>query len=399
LPTVTATGCDSAAGDTPPLQGLSLTGVKTRSDQIEASAERISFTGLKSPLPPSVLVSDAPPEAMTAWLSAFALDKAEIAGADVRALAGDKGHTSLRRIAIEGIGPGRVGSIALEALAVEAKDGRMQLGSAALAGVTYRPRSAKARLSAAALGMPNFDWMPGRVFFERFAIGAVTVSVPGATEVTLKDVHATMAGSIVQATAFDLQLSELAIDLSKVPPSPLGVTPADIGISSLLLNVDVKSTYDPATKIMEIPRYAFTLPKLGSLTMAASLGNLVYDESSDDPMVAMQHILAATLRRFEIRYDDDSLASRLFDFAAKQGKSDVETVRAGLIAQVEQQKALMQQSLEIAAMLDVIIAFLKEPHSLTVVLAPPNPLPLATFAKLNTTDPAEMPKLLGLTVK
>jgi len=389
----------AAAADTPPMQGLSLSGVKTRSEQIETSAERISLTGLKSPLPPVALDSAATPEAMTAWLAAFTLDKAEIAGVDVRAVAGNKEHTSLHRIAVENIGPGRVGAITLEALAVEAKDGQMKLGSATLAGVTYRPRSAKARVSAAALGLPNYDWMPGRVFFERFAVGDVTVNVPNATVVTLKDVHATMAGSIVQATAFDLQLNEFSVDLSKVPPSPLGVSPADLGISNLVVNVDVKSTYDPATKVMEIPRYAFVLPKLGSLTMAASLGDLVYDDTSDDPMVAMQRILAATLRHFEIRYDDDSLASRLFQLAAKQGKSDVETVRTGVIAQLEQQKAAMEQSPEIAAMLDVIIAFLKEPHTITVVVAPPNPLPLATFATLSKTDPSEVPKLLGLSIK
>ena len=172
-----------------------------------------------------------------------------------------------------------------------------------------------------------------------------------------------------------------------------------LGAILAVADVDVKSTYDPATKMLEVPRYAFVLPKLGSLTVSLSLGNLVYDEGTDDPLVAMQRILAAELRRFEIRYDDDSLARRLLEAAAKRGNSDVETVRSGLIDQVELQKAAMEQNPALGEMLDAVIAFLKDPHAITIALAPPKPLPLATFSQLGTMDPNDVPSLLGLSIK
>lgn len=262
----------AVAPNGPPVQGLSLAGATLHSDQAEASVKRLALTGIKSPLPPIVLDSAATPEAMLAWLAAFTLDKAEIDDADLRTLGANAGHSSFHHVALDGVAPGRIGAIALDAVAVEAKEGQAKVGSLALAGIAYRARSDKARASAALLGLPNAPWMPGRVFFERFAIGDVAVGVIGAPAVGLKDVHAAMAGTIAQATAFDLQLNEFSLDLTKLPPSPYGFDPTDLGVSRLVMNVDVKSNYDPAAKTMEVPHYAFVFPKLGSLTMALSLG-------------------------------------------------------------------------------------------------------------------------------
>jgi hypothetical protein len=403
LPTIArlrGTGTAAAPAAAPPVQSLSLVGIKSHSGRFDSTVERLSFDGLKTPLSAAMITGTAGTGDLRAWLAQLDLDKAEIVGLDLRALGDGAEHSSFRRLALEGIAPGKLGAIELEGAAFEAKDGGgFKLGSSSLAGVAYRPRSANAQVSAALLGLPNADWLPGRVFFERFALADASVAVAGGGDVTLKEIRSTMAGTIAQATGFDLQVSELSIDLTKLPPSPLGLDPADFGLSRLALDVEVKSTYDPATKMLEIPRYAFVLPKLGSLTVSLSLGNLAYDEGTDDPLVAMQRILAAELRRFEIRYDDDSLARRLLEAAAKRGNSDVETVRSGLIDQVELQKATMDQNPALGEMLDAVIAFLKDPHTITIALAPPKPLPLATFSQLGSMDPNDVPTLLGLSIK
>ncbi|HXP75439.1 MAG TPA: hypothetical protein VN823_14945 [Stellaceae bacterium] len=401
LPALARPSGAGAAGATtpaaaPPVQSLSLVGIKAHSGQFDSTVEKLSFSGLKTPLP----AGNAGSGDLWAWLARLELDKAEIAGVDFRALGDDAGHAGVRRLAIEGVAPGKLGGIALEGVALDTKDGGgVKLGSVELAGVAYRPRSTSEKAAAALLGLPGADWLPGRLFFDRFALSDVSVLMPGGGDVTLKDIRSAMAGTIAQATGFEFQVNELSIDLTKLPPSPLGVDPRDLGLPRLVLNVDVKSTYDPATKLLEIPRYAFVLPKLGSLTMSASLGNLVYDDGAEDPVVAMQRILAAELRRFEIRYDDDSLVRRLMELAAKEQNSDVETVRSGLIDRAELQKATLSQKPELGEMLDAVIAFLRDPHAITITLAPPKPLPLATFDTLSGMDPSDVPALLGLTIK
>ena len=395
-----ASGANTAAATAPaaapPMQSLSLIGIKAHSGQFDTTVEKLSFSGLKTPL----LAGSAGLGDLRGWLARLELDKAEVAGVDFRALGDDAGHAGIRRLTLEGVAPGKLGGIALEGVALDTKDGGgIKLGSIELAGVAYRPRSASAKATAALLGLPGADWLPGRLFFDRFALSDVSVVMPGGGDVTLKDIRAAMAGTIAQATGFEFQVNELSIDLTKLPPSPLGVDAGDLGLTRLVLNVDVKSTYDPATRLLEIPRYAFVLPKLGSLTMSASLGNLVYDDGAEDPVVAMQRILAAELRRFEIRYDDDSLVRRLMELAAKEQDSDVETVRSGLIDEVELRKATLGQKPELGEMLDAVVAFLRDPHVITIALAPPKPLPLATFAQLSKMDPNDVPALLGLTIK
>jgi len=396
---VTAGGVDLAAvknppgsgtaATAPPVESLSIAGLKSHSGQFDAAVEKLSFGGLKTPLP----ARGAGPDELRAWLAKLELDKAELAGVDFRATGDDTGHAAIRRLTVSGVAPGKLGEIALEGLSVDAKDAAgLRLGSVELAGLAYRPRSEAAEAAAAMLGLAGAHWLPGRLFFDRFAVGDVSIAALGGVDVTLKEIRSTMAGTIAQATGFDFQVSELSLDLTKLPVTLLG-DPAALGIPQLVLNIDAKSTYDPATKLLEITRYAFVLPKLGSLTMSARIGNIASDDGTDDPMAAMQRILAAELRRFEIRYDDDSLARRLMEIAAKQQNSDVETVRSSLIDQVELQKA------DLAAMLDVVIAFLKDPHSLTIAVEPPKPLPVSTLSKISKMDPNDVPALLGLSVK
>jgi hypothetical protein len=390
-------GTSPAAG--PPVESLSVVGIKSHSGQFDSTVEKLSFSGLKTPLP----AKGASLAELWAWLARLELDKAEISGVDFRALGDDAGHAGIRRLAISGVAPGRLGGFSLEGATVDTKDGAgVKLGSLEVVGVAYRPRSETAKATAALLGLPSLDWLPGRVFYDRFALGDLRIAAPGGGDVTLKEIRSAMAGTIAQATGLDFQVNELSIDLTKLPSTGLGVGPGDLGLSGLsrlVLNVDAKSTYDPATKMLDIPRYAFVLPKLGSVTLSGSLGNLAADEGADDPMVAMQRVLAAELRHFEIRYDDDSLARRLMEIAAKEQGSDLETVRSGLIDQVKLEKATLDQNPALGEMLDIVAAFLKDPHSVTIAVAPPKPLPLATFAKLSDMDPSTVPELLGLSIK
>jgi hypothetical protein len=378
------------------VQSLSLVGVKSHSGQFDSSVEKLSFSGLKNPLP----AASAGLSELRGWLAQLELEKAEIAGLDFRALGNDSGNAGIRLLSLEGVAPGKVGAIALEGVAIDTKEGAgLHLGSVELAGLAYRPRSASAKAAAGLLGLPGADWLPGRMFFDRFALSDLSVAVPGAADVTLKEVRSAMAGTIAQATGFDFQVNEFSLDLTKLPASPIAFDPGDLGLSRLVLNIDAKSTYDPATKVLEIPRYAFVLPKLGSLTVSALLGNLAYDDDADDPMVAMQRILAAELRHFEIRYDDDSLARRLMELAAKQQNSDLETVRSGLIDQIELERVTLSENPALGEMLDVMIAFLRDPHAITIAIAPAKPLPLSTFAQLSGMDPGDVLALLGLTIK
>lgn len=385
------------SGSNAPVRGLTLSGIKTQGSGVTGAVERVSLSGfdLSQPLPAGGIGT---PVVIWQVLSTLSLDQAEIAGADFQLPAGE-GRIGLKRFEASGIAPGRVGGLSLEGLTFDAPGrARLRLDAVALAGLAYRLRSAQARVTNAALDLSNPPWAPGRVFFDHFSLDNFEAGAADGNVVTLSSIRATMTGSLAQASAADFEMRELAVDLTKLPYAQTGFDPADLGLSRVVLNIDGQSRYDQATRILEIPRYALVLPDLGSLTMALKLGDLTIDEGSDDPLVLMQRMFATTLRRFEIRYDDDSLAMRLIRYSAKRANSDVDSFRAGLIDQLEQRQQRMQGPAA-AQMVDALVGFLKAPGTITVVVEPPSPLSMASLARLSSMDPDEIPQVLGLTIR
>ncbi len=385
------------SGSNAPVRGLSLSGIKTQASGVTGAVEWVSLSGLdlSQPLPAGGIGT---PVAIGQVLTTLSLDKAEIAGADFQLPAGE-GRIGLRRFEATGIAPGRVGGLSLEGLTFDAPGRAMlRLDAVALAGLAYRLRSTRARVMTAALGLSNPAWAPGRVFFDRFSLDDFELGTADGKLATLSSIRATMTGSLARASAADFEMNELAVDLTKLPYAQSGFDPADLGLSRVVLNVDARSRYDQATRILDIPRYAFVLPDLGSLTIALKLGDLTIDGDSDDPIVLMQRIFATTLRRFEIRYEDQSLAMRLLRYSAKRANSDVDSFRAGLIDQLVQRQQGMQNPVA-AQMVDALVGFLKVPRTITVVIEPPSPLSVASLARLSSMDPNEIPRVLGLTIR
>jgi len=323
------------------------------------------------------------------FLAALSLDKGSLDDVDiVLPQEAEQPHMSFRHLEIDGLAPGQVGGGTLETLGVSTKNGvQFHLGGVTFANIAYRLRNA-----AAADSLP-----PLRGFFmEKFGITDVSGNAPDGLVITLASYDMKMTGTVDVATGFDMTLKELAVDLAKVNDLPFSID--DLGTSKLMLNVDVRSTYDPKAKVVDMPRYAFVMPNLGSLTMAMRLGNFTADPGSADPEVAMQRIMAATLQRFEIRYDDASLVPRAMAIVAKQSGETVDQLRKGLVAMLQQQGAVLRGDPALLKMLDTVIAFVQQPKSLTIALEPTPPLAIGEFQQLSAMPPAELSKRLGLSV-
>jgi len=384
-----------------PAEAVTWDGLQLTAGPLAATVRHAEVRGLKLKRLVTAFDPTMPPtpDRAAELLSAFQWQKVEYAGLDARVAGKDALHMTIGRLAIADLAPGRLGNFTLESLAADMTEGRLTLGSLSLDGLAYQRRSAKARAALAALGFPTGAFDPARVFFQRFALRDLVSEAAGHQVVTLKSIDAGMAGSLEMTTSFTFKLGDFTVDLSRLPAPPDGWSPADLGITELVLDVDMEGHYDPDAKTLEIPRYAFVLPKLGSLIMRLDLGDLAIDPKSDDPVQALQHLLTSTLRRFELRYEDDSFANRLIAYSAKRANQDVDAFRAALIAQLEAQARAIVIDTPRAQMLDAVIAFLKSPQAITLSIEPPKPLTLASLSRLSTMKPSDVPAVLGLSIK
>jgi hypothetical protein len=296
---------------------------------------------------------------------------------------------SLHGLDLAAVAPGQVGNGRLDTLGLTTKDGlSLHLGAAHLANLTYRLE----RASGTKLSAPELHG----VFMENFGIEDLSgSSKDGAMTLTSYDMK--MAGTIDTPTGFDMTLRELAVDLSAVKDLPAGFTVSDLGTSKLLLNADAHTTYDPRTQVMDIPRYAFEMPKFGSVTIAARFGNFLVDPAAD-PSAALDRLAAATLQRLEVRYDDDSLVSRVLAIAGRGSNKTIEQERASFVALLQQQRATFGLDPATLNMLDTLIAFVRQPKTITVALDPHPPLSFTELDDFSNLAPADIVQRIGLSV-
>jgi hypothetical protein len=325
-------------------------------------------------------------------LQSLAVEKASIEDSDIE-LPQQSGqpHLSLHRFELDSMAPGAVAGGRIETLGLTTDGIRVHLGLMRLGNLAYRLRSASDKDAADA-----FSPLRG-LFIESFGIEDASGSASDGFGIALASYESTMKGSIDMATGFDMTLKQLSVDLSQVKDLPGGFAIEELGTSTLVLNADAHTTYDPRSKVMDIPRYAFEVPKLGSLTLKARFGNFIAD-SAGDPTVILDRLMAATLQRLEIRYDDDSLVSHVMAIAAKEDSETVEQVRASVIALLLGERASLGRDPAAVKMLDTLIAFVRQPKSITIAIEPKPPLPFADFEKLSAMTPADIPKRLGLSV-
>jgi len=152
-----------------------------------------------------------------------------------------------------------------------------------------------------------------------------------------------------------------------------------MGLDHVTIGLGFAFNRTAATGQVAIHDTYLKLDELGSVDLTADLEAL--------PIGA--NPLGAKVTRATLLYHDASLVDRLLRQMA--GGGDPEQARQQLILGMQQQAGVYGPDLTQA-----MVAFLQKPGSLTIELAPPEPLPLAALAVIKNLPRDQIPKLLGL---
>jgi len=185
-----------------------------------------------------------------------------------------------------------------------------------------------------------------------------------------------------------------------VPASVFGegpMTPQALGYEALELEVTWEGARDPATNELTIDEVTLTLVDGGSLTLSGQIGNVPF-ASMDDPAASATAARDITLHNVRLHYEDESLTPRLLDaFAASQGVTGEQYAQqlAGalpfLLAAIN--NPAFQQ--EVAS---AVGAFLQDPQSLTIEVAPGEPITGAEIMQIVGSAPQTLPDRLNARV-
>jgi hypothetical protein len=244
------------------------------------------------------------------------------------------------------------------------------------------------------------EWLgnpPGmpRVFFDRYRLADLSIQYPLLGEHSLKELTATMVGTVDKPTRSTFDMAGLAIDFGALASyGPI----AKFGYGKVTFESHGEAVYDLDAKTVDLKSYALGAPGMGTLSMSYRLGNYPADWANKSSDEMQQIAMDIVIDRAEARYDDASLVDHVLAVVADQAGQTTAEARQSAIDWLEEQKGAYADGPLVQEALDAVIGFLHAPKSIRVVVRPPSKVTVGELSRLGEPQPNEVMELLGIKV-
>ncbi|ESZ20957.1 hypothetical protein [Mesorhizobium sp. L48C026A00] len=221
-----------------------------------------------------------------------------------------------------------------------------------------------------------------------------------------------------KAMAFSGTTEKFNADLTLVEdPKSKDVINA-LGYQNITGNLAMEGTWQPADGKMELSKYDISVDNAGTLGMTFGFGGYTLDvikslqemqkkmaarpegaDNSAQGMAMLGVLQQLSFNSASIRFDDDSLTNKVLDYVGKQqgmsGKDVANQAKAVVpfgMAQLNNPELTAQVSAAVGKYLD-------DPQSIEILAEPPAAVPFALIMAGAMSNPADLTKTLGVTVK
>ena len=187
------------------------------------------------------------------------------------------------------------------------------------------------------------------------------------------------------------QLSYGGLKLSKsLMPDPRAQEAFDkLGVDTLTVSLGFTYQWDLDQKRIVVRDVTLKADELGALNLTAELADMM-PGADFQKQGSIAHAL--------LRYDDASLTDRAFKAFALETNADPAALRQQIAAMIDMRAASLGSAPVITAVADAVKAFLAQPHSLTIELAPAAPVAFSALEAAGTMQPDAIATLVGLKV-
>lgn len=196
------------------------------------------------------------------------------------------------------------------------------------------------------------------------------------------------------------QDSKGSVEGITIPPEVFpetGFKPDTFGYDKLVLDVNWDGSRDLAAKTATINEFTLSIQDGGDLSISGVIGELPDPRTLNDPSAA-GNVSKTKVHELTIRYDDNSLAGRVLDFLAQQQG----LARADYAKQISDALPFLLIAINNPAFQEqvatAISSFLQDPKSLTIEIAPDEPVSGDDLMALAKTDPGKIPDTLNASV-
>lgn len=260
---------------------------------------------------------------------------------------------------------------------------------------------------------------------QSISTGALSVTRDGEEVIAIESMEANTTFNPEQGSADLVDLSStftingITADLTSVSEEDpaAGAVIEALGLTSISGDFTEDMTWSMADGHMSVNEFRFDFADVGALdlkaditgftpqvldqiyAMQASMGSTPTDEQAQAQMMqGMALMQGVSIIGASVRYDDAGLAPKLLDFFAAQSGAD----RATFVEGLKSMLPMMLAESGIPALNDLVVppvsAFLDDPKSLEVKVAPPSPTSLLVLMAA-AANPAGLITTLGLAVE
>lgn len=263
--------------------------------------------------------------------------------------------------------------------------------------------------------------------FESFSTGPLTITSEGKEVVSIESISSesvfnpSFASTELTDLTSTLSIAGISLDLTSIGEEDptAAATIEQLGLTTISGEIYMDMAWAMADGHMTINEFSFDFADVGALDITAELtgftpavldqiyamqasmataGEPTEEQAQAQMMQGMALMQGVNIVSASVRYDDASLAGKLLDFFAAQSGADRATFVEGLKAMLP----VMLAESGIPALNDLVVppvsAFLDDPQSLEIKVAPPSPTSLLVLMAA-AANPAGLITALGLAVE
>lgn len=253
------------------------------------------------------------------------------------------------------------------------------------------------------------------LYFDKATIGSVSIKQDG------KEVFDLTDASIDNTIGDDGKLtSEFGVDTFKADLQPSGEAKGaqalkDMGYATIDGAMSGTANWDPKSGLLQLDPFDVTVDDAGNLSFTYAISGYTPDfitslqqvqqQMSANPdnsqatgMAMMGLISQLYLNSADVTFIDDSLTGKLLDYYAKQNGQTREQLSENLVGMLPAVLSYVQNPEFQKKATDAVTAYLADPQSLSITVAPENPVPATQLIGAAMGAPQTLPGVLSLNV-
>lgn len=197
--------------------------------------------------------------------------------------------------------------------------------------------------------------------------------------------------------AGEVDIADISIQIAGFPDSRIKQDIVGLGYQELNLSLSAKGSYAPEGEILTVERFLLSGDDTAVLSLTAAIGGIPQSFMAS-PLDPRAIIATASIGNLDLNIDDNSLAGRVLSAQAEKMGVEPDALAAQLSGALPFFLAVLDNEAFQKQVADAVSAFLNDPQSFNILMAPEKPTPfIQVFAAL-TSAPGTVVDLLGLSI-